>query len=258
MKSLLDQDRRHAAIKAHARTALALAGITEPPVDLELLASRFDDLVVHRHNLRNLADGLLRWNGKQRKFHLYYNPDRYRLRFNFAHELSHYLIDEHCQAIRSRLGKHFSKSGFVSQKPIEKEADLHASELLIPEHFLSGKDQPCFEDIDGIASTFDTSLQCAARRVLESSSDPAAMIYSDGRCARWGFNNEAFKLTYGDVFWKGQSIPSGSPTAQITGIKEDMSRDIDACLWVEDAGGTFWEEARYSHEFGFVLTILSA
>ena len=56
--------------------------------------------------------------------------------FTIAHELGHYFLDGHPEAIFSGGNdRHYSKSGFVSDDIHEKEADAFAAELLMPENF---------------------------------------------------------------------------------------------------------------------------
>jgi len=245
-------------MRQNARSVIAAANVTEPPVNLLSLATLFrDDLTVRAHDLKGVADGLLRWNGSRQRFFLYYQPDKYRQRFNLAHELSHYLLPEHCRAIRARF-QHYSKSGFVSQSRIEREADIHASELLIPAMLLSGEEEPCLADVDRMVATFDTSFQCAARRLIDVCDPPAAMVVSHEGKVLWGFANEAFKEVCGNELWKGKRVPAGSCAARIVAGAPDLADNGNISDWFDsDVDQHVWEEARHFTESGHVLTIMS-
>src|SRR5207247_1657430 len=82
-------------------------------------------------------DGLLEH--RSGRFHVYANLDRVeredspRARFTLAHELGHYFIDEHRNALAAGLAlSHPSFCDFESDLPVEKEADHFASNLLMP------------------------------------------------------------------------------------------------------------------------------
>src|ERR1700748_3499337 len=82
-------------------------------------------------------DGLIEQ--ENTSFHIFINTknfpaDHPRSRFTFAHELGHYFIDEHRNALLSgRTPSHPSYTDFSSKNPVELEADHFASSLLLPE-----------------------------------------------------------------------------------------------------------------------------
>jgi Zn-dependent peptidase ImmA (M78 family) len=89
-------------------------------------------------NYGDAFDGLIEC--LSHEFHIYVNIDRLvhsqttRARFTFAHELGHYFIDHHRNALKiGRSPSHCSKTGFVSRNLAEREADFFASCLLLPE-----------------------------------------------------------------------------------------------------------------------------
>lgn len=82
-------------------------------------------------------DGLLEHDGG--KFFIYCNLDRVesmsssRARFTIAHELGHYFIDDHRNALkRGEVPKHPSFCDHESKNLVEQEADHFASCLLMP------------------------------------------------------------------------------------------------------------------------------
>ncbi|MDX8451014.1 ImmA/IrrE family metallo-endopeptidase [Mesorhizobium captivum] len=65
-------------------------------------------------------------------------PSRGFQRFSISHELGHYFIEGHPEALLT-TGVHQSRAGFVSGDPFEQEADHFAAALLMPESpFKSG------------------------------------------------------------------------------------------------------------------------
>lgn len=254
----IDKERRLGVLRRNALDALKYAGITEPPIALEELVIPFsNDITIAPHELDGVVDGLLRWNGERQKFFLYYRPDKYRQRFNLAHEISHYLIPEHCRAIRSRLGEHYSKSGFVSKWQMEVEADVHASELLIPEPFLQKNPEPCFSDVDVLVDIFKTSIASTCQRIIDICDAPAALIHSSNGVVTWGRANQHFKDECGDPYWKDQKVPYDSCTNKNSSTQTDLSGPIDAGKWIDGHHATLWEEVRQFSEFGYTLTFLS-
>src|SRR3972149_5886641 len=59
-------------------------------------------------------------------------PSRGFQRFSIAHELGHYFIEGHPEALLTS-GIHQSRADFVSDDPFEQEADIFAAALLMPE-----------------------------------------------------------------------------------------------------------------------------
>ncbi len=69
------------------------------------------------------------------RFHIYLNSRQSdkRMMFSLAHELGHYFIDEHANALASGMPPSLSShTGYASEYKIEKEADYFASCLLMP------------------------------------------------------------------------------------------------------------------------------
>jgi len=82
-------------------------------------------------------DGMLEH--RKGRFHFYCNLNRAaemtsrRARFTQAHELGHYFIDEHRNALLNGTPPHYSIADQPdAQRKVEQEADLFASHLLMP------------------------------------------------------------------------------------------------------------------------------
>lgn len=254
---------REAGLRRHAQAMLKDHGLTKSPIDLLALGAQHSELRVFAKDLHQACDGLLRWVPRSRRFYLYYDPNPYKARFNLAHELAHYFIDEHHHAIRTGQGMHSSNDqSFICHPRMEMEADLYAAELQVPSFIyrtLDPQPEPCIDDLLRVAELFDASLQCAARKVVEHSSVPAAAVVSRNGVIRWGLVNVGM-VSHG--VWgveANKSVPPSSAT--------DRARHTDARHAGSTHAGLWFREARYRmplHEealptpgHGAVITLLS-
>lgn len=116
-------------------------------------------------------DGLLHY-GKG-KFTVFCNtarPGEPRRRFTLSHELGHYFLPRHHQALRYRNLEHASHCNYTSNEKMEREADTFASNLLMPKkRFINAaKRVPRgLEGVKKLASNFGTSLTSTAIRYLD-------------------------------------------------------------------------------------------
>lgn len=180
-------------------------------------------------------DGLLEY--EDGSFHVFCNVDREnepgtpRSRFTLAHELAHYFIDEHREAlIAGRVNPHPSKeSGASADLLPEREADLFASSFLMPAPLLMkaiGKLPSGYETIRKLAEMFQVSIRCAAIRYVESGAYPAAIIF-------WGDQEYRWKRV-SPVLWnmgcrksleEAAKIPKDSATGQMIS-NEDATKSV--------------------------------
>jgi uncharacterized protein DUF955 len=135
-------------------------------------------LTLSFNNYGNAFDGLLEWDGDA--FHIYCNLDRvlnctsHRARFTLGHELGHYFIDDHRNAMRSGLipSRHRSFAGEVNPTlVVEQEAQHFSSHLLMPQDRINRIVDPdalsrSVADIELIQRSFDVSFQSAAMRMI--------------------------------------------------------------------------------------------
>lgn len=136
-------------------------------------------------------DGLLehRWGD----FHIYCNArtNEYegssRMRFTLAHELGHYFIDEHRNALAAGQDPHASKTDGPGKFLVEREANYFASNLLMPKpelvQFLS-RTKTGLQSFLDVGSHFGVSTQSTAIRcVQDCSSRCAIIVFRDGKPA---------------------------------------------------------------------------
>ena len=180
------------------------------------------------------------------RFFIYCNVDRVesltspRARFTLAHELGHYYIPDHHNALESGCTpKHPSRCDHESKNPAEIEADLFASCLLMPERRFRSrakKLQPGLQGIRELAGEFGTSLTSTAIRYANLDILQCVVI-------KWGKNRYGWKWLSPSVhaqgWWKTIEAPAelvpGSATEKI--ISGSVSNNEIVC-----AGSTanFW------------------
>lgn len=197
------RNRQNKAIDQAAEVLATLGMNTAPIEPLAVVDSEKPLLTAMGGDFRDRFDGQLEYHRSQNRFLLFYNTkyDRSsngnhhpRTRFSIAHELGHYFLDVH-RAYLLRTGKsHPSKGEFLSDRTIETEADAFAAGLLMPSRLLRPLVNECemsFADIEVWASKFRTSITSTARRSVELSDFPCALVgIRDGRVA-FSFHSQA-------------------------------------------------------------------
>lgn len=146
-------------------------------------------------------DGMLEH--RSGRFHVYCNLDRVlnltspRARFTQGHELGHYFIDEHRNALLAGAPAHYSIADQPdAERIVEQEADLFASHLLMPAARFSlvfSKQPHGLEGIRGIVKEFNVSCASAAIRFVEHSTQPVALAYWRNGKPPWTEVNLAFR-----------------------------------------------------------------
>lgn len=156
--------------------------------------------------------------------------------FTVAHELGHFFIDGHAEELL-RGGQHFSQSGFISADPREREADLFATEFLMPwkliEPTVHGSKRG-FKAIKEVASQCESSIVASAIRFAEVSKESVAVIVSYQGTVEFMVASESFKGLPG-IEWmnRGDRLPQRSPTYSFAANPEWVRE-----CGVEEAGST--------------------
>ncbi len=167
-------------------------------------------------------DGMLEYRAGH--FHIYCNlgrveyPHSSRARFTLAHELGHYFIDEHRRALSSGgVLSHPSKCEFESKNLAEREADLFASNLLMPlGRFLqeARKSALGLAGIRHLAGVFKTSITSTAIRYATCDVLPCAVLKwgDEGLSWKW-LSSEAYRAQWGKAIQSLLDVPDDSATA---------------------------------------------
>ncbi|MEO9475103.1 MAG: ImmA/IrrE family metallo-endopeptidase [Cyclobacteriaceae bacterium] len=201
-------------------------------IEPDLIASENNITYSYGH-YRDYFDGLLEHESGQ--FHIYINLDRLtqkdtpRARFTFAHELGHYFIDEHRNALASgKTPSHASFNSLLSKNPVEKEADFFAACLLMPtssfKNFCRGY-KLSSSILKSLSENFDTSLSATIFRYFQLNISPMAIIFSKNAKVEWVMTSNDFKYRWPPK--KGSDVPKSTLAGEyfyknVTPTKEDI------------------------------------
>ncbi len=171
---------------------------------------RENSIGLHFDDYGDAFDGALELAGGA--FHIHINRTRCghvdsdRTRFTLGHELGHFFIDEHRQALQSGAAPHGSTCGMFdnADTPEEMEADLFAANLLMPpSRFLPSvpRGKSPLEAILSLAAKFKSSLTATAIHYASIAADRCAII-------RWNADGTfAWKKVGGAYYAEGFRKP---------------------------------------------------
>jgi hypothetical protein len=149
-------------------------------------------------------------------------------RFSVAHELGHYFLEGHPEAVFDARGLHVSRAQFTSKDRYEMEADGFAAGLLMPRHlFFPALDSSGvgLAAIEALAFLCKTSLHATAIRFTQCTREPAAIVVSSGGTIDHCFMSEALKgVDRIDWLSKRSVVPRGTPTFQFNLDPENVRR----------------------------------
>ncbi len=229
-------------------------------------------LTISFEDYKNAFDGLLEH--RDGKFHIYLNSNKVkhkyepRVRFTLAHELGHYLIDEHRNALKMGLApSHPSFTNFGSDNEVELEADFFASSLLMPKSRIIkdlNKRKFSFNIIEELATKYQTSITATLLKFASIGNHPIMIICSVDKVIKWFKYSEDFPFKYIDTL-AGFKVPKNTAAGQYfyqNGLKcEDNYEIVDAEDWFKisyekDYGRKFYEYCIFSDINKFVLSII--
>ena len=137
-------------------------------------------------------------------------------RFSVAHELGHYFLPGHIDAVLADSDCHESRAGFASNDHYEREADYFAAALLMPRALFvpaMRNAEPGLAGIEYLRGLCDTSLTATAIRFAQCTPDPVAVVVSIGNAIEYCFMSDSLKELDGiDWIRKHQVLPRGTPT----------------------------------------------
>jgi len=188
--------------------------IEGPRVDPEDIATRKGIVVQPKPDSIDGVSGMLVKAGDQ--FGIMYAtniPSKGFQKFCIAHELGHYCIDGHSDALLSN-GAHYSQAGFRSSDPFEQEADYFAAALLMPELTFRkemNRHDPGLTCVEELRKACETSLTATAIRYSGLTRDGVAVILSTGATIEWCFMSEGLKEAKGVLI---RQVVAGQPADQ--------------------------------------------
>lgn len=242
--------------------------------DLELIA-RAKGITISYGRYADSFDGLLEHQAG--RFHIYCNLDRVqtkhspRARFTLAHELGHFFLDDHRNALAAGLvPSHPSQCDFQSRNPVEIEADHFAAALLMPTKQFARAARAKTRGLGAIlslAEQFGTSVTSTALRYVRLDVAPCAVVKwnPDGFAWKWCAPSMA-EAGYRGTIRDPDKVPTDSPTGRALNAEQPRGAPYFRCGTVASAWfPTAWlgsrrdvilfEEAIRLGSFG-VLTIL--
>lgn len=151
-------------------------------------------------------------------------------RFSVGHELGHYFLPGHVDAVINIDGIHESRAGFASKDRYEMEADGFAAGLLMPRHLFFPALQRAGDGlaaIESLAGLCKTSLHATAIRYTQCTRDPMAIVVSVGNRIDHCFMSDALK-NLGGIDWlrKREAVPRGTPTFAFNQDSENVRRTV--------------------------------
>ena len=217
---------RKALAEGTAALVLREMKIDDLRVDPEEIAARKDILVKGKPDAALGVSGMLVKAGDQ--FGIMYATNirsKGFQRFSIAHEIGHYCIDGHVEALLES-GTHFSHAGFVSADPFEQEADYFAAALLMPETpFKKALDrhQTGLTAVEALRKECETSLTATAIRYATLTRDGVAIILSIGKTIDYCFMSDGLKAAKG-ISWirKGTPVPPDTLTSSFNALAENV------------------------------------
>jgi len=148
--------------------------------------------------------------------------------FSVAHELGHYFLPGHADAVLAHADVHESRAGFTSGDRYELEADHFAAGLLMPTQLFSAALRRAGDGlaaIDHLAALCQTSFTATAIRFTQRSRDPVAIVVSTGTQIDYCFMSDAIKDIDGiDWIKKRQALPRNSATFAFNSDPDNVQR----------------------------------
>jgi IrrE N-terminal-like domain len=184
------------------------------------------------------------------------------------YELGHYFLPGHPDKLfPSGSGLHQSRSGFISDDPLERQADHFASALLMPEALFTKAMNRAglgFTAIEFLANQCKTSITSTAIRYAQFTWDTVAVIVSNENRVEYCFLSEQLQDLRG-LTWlkKGDVIPRTSTTAAFNKTPSNIAqakKEQGSCYldeWLDGAPGLeLNEDVVGLGTYGKILTVL--
>ena len=186
--------------------------------------------------------------------------------FTVAHELGHYFLDGHIEEILGDGNTHFSISGFTSNNKFEREADLFASELLMPGKIIEPhlkETEIGLSSVKRIAAICSTSLTASALKYASLTPDHVIVVLSTGESIQWMFTSDSLS-EYRTPKEKLKPLPIHSATRAFNQNRDNIElarengKEISLQEWLAFAPDeAAYEEVIGLGSYGYSLTIIS-
>jgi hypothetical protein len=249
-----------------AKQVRANAGAESLPVSLETVAE-YDDIILQPIRLHNRFHGKIEFLPDENVFVIYHpDPATYpygsRIRFSIGHELGHFHIDEHREAL-VRGETHSSEPGFRSKNPKELQADEFAAALLIPAQLMeppiTKRGFMSLDEVRRISERCETSLYATTIRYVKMASEACLVVLAQRGTIKSSFcSDEARYTRFGKI--EIPRLPATSPGHQLIaqfGSREIREQKHAASSWfAREEDITVWENCTHLGE-GYTISLLS-
>ena len=252
-----------------AERLLKELGIETLPIQPIAIAEQLGILVVPKKTAGGVSGMLVRYANEYAISYADHIDNEGLKRFCISHELGHYRLAGHVEAVLAHGDIHESHAGFVSDDPYEREADHFAAGLLMPDPLFSREMRRLgdgLQAVEALAERCVVSLTAAALRYVERASVPVAMVVSIGQRIDYCFMSKPL-LDFDNLTWphKGQILPAGTATdrfnANPTNVRSAQRGEGETELRDWFGGNrsiSATEEVMGLGSYGKTLTILSS
>lgn len=253
---------KHAASlsKAKARQVLSSLLLKHPcEMEIEDIACSLD-VIVRETGLAG-CDGRLLRQGNRGIISInraIAEPGKKRL--TIAHELGHFMLHQG-QSQLEVCTDPGALSCYLRERPEEKEANVFAAELLMPEELLVPTCKglrPNFDSIGKIAKEFQVTFTAAAMRFIEFTPERCALVFSQDSRVSWARPS----ATFGYYLESGRRLDSYSHASDFFEGKtppKEMTR-VFAQSWFSDrkvnGDAQLYEQSFAMDRYKSVLTLL--
>ena len=245
-------------------------GISELPVDPIALAKSLGIVVKAKPTSARGVSGMLLRLGNEFGIAYATHIDNVGFQnFSVGHELGHYFLPGHVDAVLATGDVHESRAGFGSGDRYEMEADHFAATLLMPHALFTGAMHTAGDGlaaVERLAKQCDTSLTASAIRYAKCTREPVAIVVSASSVIQYCFMSDALKDVKGlDWIRRGDRLSRGTATYAFNGNPERVRRaerhqdDSDLQEWFgSDRSLSVTEEVVGLGSYGKTLTVLTA
>lgn len=191
----------------------SIASLYSMPIPLNDIAEDEGLIVIYDDYGQNTFDGMTWYVPEQDVFYVHINTARGNMkdsrkgRFTLAHELGHYFIDHHRQALEcGKMKPHIHRYEPFSKNEewaIEREADEFAAQLLMPlSQFKDDVREKNFSGdlIQQLADKYQVSFSACALRYMRLNLVPIMLVYAIEGKIKWQMRGDDFpfwRLRYG-------------------------------------------------------------
>ena len=190
-------EERYVGAALAAQDIVSKQGITSLPVDPIALAHSHGIEVQAKSGTSKGVSGMLLRMGNA--FGIMYATHIRSIgfrHFSVAHELGHYFLPGHVEAVLADDEVHFSSAGFATRDRYELEADHFAANLLMPRRFFKEAMRSAGDGLEAIialAEQCQTSLTATAIQYAKLSREPTAIVLSKGDQVSYCFMSDSLK-----------------------------------------------------------------